>query len=123
MYMLQNTGKIALTHIKKCVENYLSKEKIEEYTEIIDIKNQLKKFSDFEIQDLYAQKEEQIKQLVKNEKYLELLKVCNLKGQITGGLANKFLVGGYIDKLKEKIIVDKELQAYIRNTYFSNLNY
>ena len=119
----KNTGKIALTHIKKCVENYLSKEKIEEYTEIIDIKNQLKKFSDFEIQDLYAQKEEQIKQLVKNEKYLELLKVCNLKGQITGGLANKFLVGGYIDKLKEKIIVDKELQAYIRNTYFSNLNY
>ena len=119
----KNTGKIALTHIKKCVENYLSKEKIEEYTEIIDIENQLKKFSDFEIQDLYAQKEEQIKQLVKNEKYLELLKVCNLKGQITGGLANKFLVGGYIDKLKEKIIVDKELQAYIRNTYFSNLNY
>lgn len=119
----KNTGKIALTHIKKCVENYLSKEKIEEYTEIIDIKNQLKKFSDFEIQDLYSQKEEQIKQLVKNEKYLELLKVCNLKGQITGGLANKFLVGGYIDKLKEKIIVDKELQAYIRNTYFSNLNY
>ena len=119
----ENTEKIALTHIKKCVENYLSKEKIEEYTEIIDIENQLKKFSDFEIQDLYAQKEEQIKQLVKNEKYLELLKVCNLKGQITGGLANKFLVGGYIDKLKEKIIVDKELQAYIRNTYFSNLNY
>ena len=119
----KNTEKIALTHIKKWVENYLSKEKIEEYTEIIDIKNQLKKFSDFDIQDLYAQKEEQIKQLVKNEKYLELLKVCNLKGQITGGLANKFLVWGYIDKLKEKIIVDKELQAYIRNTYFSNLNY
>lgn len=119
----ENTGKIALTDIKKCVENYLSKEKIEEHTEIIDIKNQLNKFSDFDIEALYTQKKEQIFQLVKNEKYLELLKVCNLKGQITGGLANKFLVGGYIDKIKEKIIVDKELQAYIRNTYFSNLDY
>ena len=66
------------------------------------IKNQLNKFSDFDIEALYTQKKEQIFQLVKNEKYLELLKVCNLKGQITGGLANKFLVGGYIDKIKEK---------------------
>ena len=60
----QNTGKISLTHIKKCVENYLSKEKIEKHAEFIDIQNQLKKFSDFNIQDIYAQKEKEITQLV-----------------------------------------------------------
>ena len=119
----ESTGKIALTHIKKCVENYLSKEQIEEHAEFIDIQNQLKKFSDFNIQDLYTQKENEIIQLVNDKKYFELLKVCNLKGQITGGLANRFLVGDYIEKVKEKIIVDKDLQSYIRNTYFSNLNY
>ena len=119
----ESTGKIALTYIKKCVENYLLKEKIEEHAEFIDIQNQLKKFSNFNIQDLYAQKEQEIIQLVNDKKYFELLKVCNLKGQITGGLANRFLVGDYIEKVKEKIIVDKDLQSYIRNTYFSDLNY
>ena len=119
----KSTGKIALTHIKNCVENYLLKEKIEEHAEFIDIQNQLKKFSNFNIQDLYAQKEKEIIQLVNDKKYFDLLKVCNLKGQITGGLANRFLVGDYIEKVKEKIIVDKDLQSYIRNTYFSNLNY
>lgn len=119
----KSTGKIALTHIKKCVENYLLKEKIEEHAEFIDIQNQLKKFSNFNIQDIYAQKEKEIIQLVNDKKYFELLKVCNLKGQITGGLANRFLVGDYIEKVKEKIIVDKDLQSYILNTYFSNLNY
>lgn len=119
----ENIEKIALTHIKKCVENYLSKEKIEEHAEFIDIQNQLKKFSDFNIQDLYAQKKNEIIKLVNDKKYFDLLKVCNLKGQISGGLANRFLVGGYINKVKEKIIVDKDLQAYIRKNYFSFLNY
>lgn len=117
----ENKKRIALAYIKKYVENYLLKEKIKEYAEIKDIQNQLDNFFNFDIQDLYSQKLNQINQIVKDEQYFELLKVCNLKGQITGGLANRTLVGGYIDKVKEKIIVDKDLQAYIRNTYFSRL--
>lgn len=118
-----NAEKIALEYIKKYVENYLLTEKIKKYDEIKDIQNQLNNFFDFDIQDIYEQKLKQIKQIVKDEQYIDLLKVCNLKGQISGGLANSSLVGGYIDKVKEKIIVDKDLQAYIRNTYFSNLEY
>ena len=112
-----------MEYIKKYVENYLLTEKIKKYDEIKDIQNQLNNFFDFDIQDIYEQKLKQIKQIVKDEQYIDLLKVCNLKGQISGGLANSSLVGGYIDKVKEKIIVDKDLQAYIRNTYFSNLEY
>lgn len=119
----ENKKRIALAYIKKYVENYLLKEKIKEYAEIKDIQNQLDNFLNFDIQELYSQKLNQINQIVKDEQYFELLKVCNLKGQITGGLANRTLVGGYIDKVKEKIIVDKDLQVYIRNTYFSNLKY
>lgn len=119
----ENKKRIALAHIKKYVENYLLKEKIKEYAEIKDIQNQLDNFFNFDIQELYSQKLNQINQIAKDEQYFELLKVCNLKGQITGGLANRTLVGGYIDKVKEKIIVDKDLQVYIRNTYFSNLKY
>ena len=119
----ENKKRIALAYIKKYVENYLLKEKIKEYAEIKDIQNQLDNFFNFDIQELYSQKLNQINQIVKDEQYFELLKVCNLKGQITGGLANRTLVGGYIDKVKEKIIVDKDLQVYIRNTYFSNLKY
>ena len=119
----ENTEKIALAHIKKYVENYLLTEKIKEYTTFKDIQNQLENFFDFDIQDIYEQKLNQIKQIVQDKQYFELLKICNLKRQITKGLANNLLDSKYIDKVKEKIIVDKDLQAYIRNTYFSNLNY
>lgn len=119
----ENTEKIALSHIKKYVENYLLTEKIKEYTAFKDIQNQLENFFDFNIQDIYKQKLNQIKQIVQDKQYFELLKVCNLKRQITKGLANNLLDSKYIDKVKEKIIVDKDLQAYIRNTYFSNLEY
>ncbi|WP_314404482.1 AAA family ATPase [uncultured Granulicatella sp.] len=119
----ENTEKIALAYIKKYVENYLLTEKIKEYTTFKDIQNQLENFFDFDIQDIYEQKLNQIKQIVQDKQYFELLKICNLKRQITKGLANNLLDSKYIDKVKEKIIVDKDLQAYIRNTYFSNLNY
>lgn len=119
----ENVEKIALSHIKKYVENYLLTERIKEYTAFKDIQNQLENFFDFDIQDIYKQKLNQIKQIVQDKQYFELLKVCNLKRQITKGLANNLLDSKYIDKVKEKIIVDKDLQAYIRNTYFSNLEY
>ena len=119
----KNSERIILTHIKKCVENFLSTEKIEKNADFADIQQQINKISGFDIQLLREEKQQQINQIIENEQYHELLKVCNLKHQITKGLANKFLDGDYIDKVKEKIIVDKDLQAYIRNTYFSNLEY
>lgn len=119
----KNSERIILTHIKKCVENFLSTEKIEKNADFADIQQQINKVSGFDIQLLREEKQQQINQIIENEQYHELLKVCNLKHQITKGLANKFLDGDYIDKVKEKIIVDKDLQSYIRNTYFSNLNY
>ena len=119
----KNSERIILTHIKKCVENFLSTEKIEKNADFADIQQQINKISGFDIQSLREEKQQQINQIIENEQYHELLKVCNLKHQITKGLANKFLDGDYIEKVKEKIIVDKDLQSYIRNTYFSNLNY
>lgn len=113
--------KIALAYVKKRVENYLMNEKIQDYSNLEQITDGLKGISNYDISTQYEEKKKQIKTIIDDNAYPELLKVCNLKTEISKGLANRYLDNNYIEKAKQKILTDIELREYLVKKYFSFL--
>ncbi|HEM4094941.1 TPA: AAA family ATPase, partial [Streptococcus suis] len=113
--------KIALAYVKKRVENYLMNEKIQDYSSLEQIRDGLTDISNYDISNQYEEKKKQIKAIIDDNTYPELLKVCNLKTEISKGLANKYLDNNYIEKAKQRILTDTELKEYLVKKYFSFL--
>ena len=59
--------------------------------------------------------------IIKARDYEKLLNACNLKGEISRGLADKYLDKDYINKAIEHIATDRELQEKLINNYFKEL--
>ncbi|WP_029171046.1 AAA family ATPase [Streptococcus suis] len=113
--------KIALAYVKKRVENYLMNEKIQDYSSLEQIRDGLTDISNYDISNQYEEKKKRIKAIIDDNTYPELLKVCNLKTEISKGLANKYLDNNYIEKAKQRILTDTELKEYLVKKYFSFL--
>ena len=112
---------IALSYVKKRVENYLMTEKIQDYSDINRIEDELNSISNYDVTVQYEEKKNQIKQIIADNNYPEMLKICNLKNQISKGLANIYLDNNYVEKVKQKILTDSILREYIVKKYFSFL--
>ncbi|MCK1158677.1 hypothetical protein [Streptococcus uberis] len=63
----------------------------------------------------------ELEKIISDKNYEELLKVCNLKKEISRGLANDLLDKNYEEKAKQRIMNDEELKCYLREKYFSFL--
>lgn len=115
----KNVDQISITHVKKCLENYLKTENIEKYKKLEEIQKRLNNISSYNIEILFEEKKQQIRKIVEDKNYSELLKNCNLKEKISKEIANKHLDKRYIEKAKQRILTDSNLKEYIVNNYFS----
>lgn len=115
----KNVVQISITHVKKCLENYLKTESIEKYKELEEIQKGLNDISSYNIENLFEEKKNQILQIVKDMNYSDLLKNCNLKEKISKEIANKYLDKRYMEKAKQRILTDSNLKEYVVNNYFS----
>lgn len=115
----KNVDQISLTHAKRCVERYLKTEGVKKYKKLEEIRKGLNDISSYNIENLFEEKKQQIIKIVEDKNYSELLKNCNLKEKISKEIANKYLDKLYIEKAKQRILMDSNLKEYIVNNYFS----
>lgn len=116
-----NKEKIILDYVKKNADSFTFKEKIVKYSKLDDIKEGLKKISEYNVDIVYESKKMELEKIISDKNYEELLKVCNLKKEISRGLANDLLDKNYEEKAKQRIMNDEELKCYLREKYFSFL--
>ena len=110
--------KIILSYVKQIVDEYVESKKISSEKSIEDICNDLKNISNFDVKKIYTDKLDQIDDIIKSQDYQKLLQVCNLKKEITKGIADRELDSNYEEKVKQHIMTDEELQTYLRKVYF-----
>ena len=113
--------KIALDWTKKQVDEYLAKEKLESYNNVEAIKHNLKRISEYDVESIYCQKVNAIETIIAKNDYESLLLICNLKKEVSRGLANSYLDNDYEQKAIQQIIVNKALQEKLKERYFDGL--
>ena len=109
---------IILTSVKANLEDFLSHEKIQSYKSKEEIGEELSKYKE-KLDDLYNKKNRELDELIANRDYSQLLKECNLKTEITKGLANQYLDSKYIEKVVQRIKCDDCLKYKLKNKYFN----
>ena len=112
-------NKIALISTKLVVVEHLSKEKIELYDNIDHIKEGVQRIANFDVQKIYDQKLDNITRIILDCNYDDLLIVCNLKTEISKGLANRFLDSDYINKAVQQIVTNIDLKEKLIKQYFN----
>lgn len=111
--------KIALNNTALNVNEFLSKEKIQNHKNIESIAENLAKIAEYNVERIYTEKVKEIEAIVAANNYEDLLRICNLKAEISKGLANRKLDGNYIVKAIQQIQTNEELKATMRKKYFS----
>lgn len=111
--------KIALNNTALNVNDFLSKEKIQDHKNIESITENLTKIAGYDVKQIYTEKVKEIEAIVATNNYGELLRICNLKAEISKGLADRKLDGNYITKAIQQIQTNEELKATMRKKYFS----
>ena len=98
---------------------YRSKDLYIEKTYIIHrIEENIRKISEYDILKVYSEKVQQIETAVSKKDYNQLLILCNLKKEISRGVANSFLDNNYEEKAIQQLQTNMELQKQIRVEYF-----
>lgn len=106
--------KIALYNVTLDVNEFISREKIQKFNNKDDIKSNLQQISEYNIEEKYNEKELQIKKVIQEKDYEQLLKICNLKKEITRGIADKYLDNNYEMKAVQQIKTNEELKKKIK---------
>lgn len=114
--------KIALARIKKIIDIKLANYRIQNQTSISELQKEYEKLNTLvDIREEYTQIVSLIDTCLVSKDYITLLKICNLKEQISKGIANSHLDSKYIDKAIFKIQSDFELKQKLKESYFSDL--
>lgn len=119
----ENKEKIILTATKNVVDGYIQKERIQKYDSLESIKLSIEHITSYNVDDEYHMFSERINQVLENKDYDKLLNICNLKKEISRGIANAFLDSDYENKATQQIMTNKELQKELFDKYFSARNY
>lgn len=109
---------ISLTKVKLKIDDNLQNRGIENYASIDSIKQNIKLISEIPVDDIFNESNEEITNIINCKEYSELLTVCNLKKEISRGLANKYLDNDFENKAVLCIKSNKELRNKIKNKYF-----
>ena len=113
--------KICLSFVKIIIDEHIENFKINSVKNLDSVKKGLSNITNIDVDDIYKKKLEQLDQINLNKDYKMLLQVCNLKKEISKSIANKELDADYEEKAKQQIMVNGELQQYLKSTYFSFL--
>ena len=89
------------------------------YKKVKDIAENLAKIAEYDVKRIYTEKVKEIEAIVAANNYEDLLRICNLKAEISKGLADRKLDGNYIVKAIQQIQTNEELKATMRKKYFS----
>ncbi len=111
--------RIALTSTKTAIDEKLATQKIEEDSSLERMKSNLQEITNFNIEGVYESKILEIKEIIQERDYEKLLLICNLKKEISKGLANKELDNDYIEKAKQQILTNASLKLTLRNKYLN----
>mgnify|MGYP004528294821 CR=1 FL=1 len=114
-------NKIALINTTIQVNEFIAKEKIQESDSIEAIRDNIKRISEYDVNELYSEKIRQIEDVVRKKDYSQLLILCNLKKEISRGLANLLLDSDYEIKAIQQLQTNIELQKYMEEKYFHQI--
>ena len=120
-YFEMNKERVAIRKLKTIIDGYLESKKIDKCKDVNDIKNNLQTILNIDVDDIYSDIRNEIDKVIREKNYNNLLKVCNLKREISKGLADKYLDKDYECKAIEHIATDKELQQKLLSKYFGTL--
>lgn len=109
---------VSLTKVKLKIEDFLQNRGIENYTSIISIKQNIQLISEIPVENIFNESNEEINKIINGKEYSKLLKICNLKKEISRGLANKYLDNNFEDKAVQCIKFNEELRSEIISKYF-----
>ena len=110
---------IILRSTKNVVDEYIQKEKIQKYDSLESIRGGVEEIAKYDIDSVYEGFSEKITKVIEENDYDSLLVLCNLKKEITRGLANALLDNDYEEKAIQQIATNKELQAKLLEKYFN----
>lgn len=110
---------IILRSTKNVVDEYIQKEKIQKYNSLESIRGGVEEIAKYDINSVYEGFSEKITKVIEENDYDSLLVLCNLKKEITRGLANALLDNDYEEKAIQQIATNKELQAKLLEKYFN----
>lgn len=111
--------KIVLIATKNVVDEYIQKEKVQKYDTLENIKSGLSHISNYNVDATYSAFSKKIDKVIEEKDYDGLLQVCNLKKEVSCGIANSFLDNDYEDKAIQQIMSNKELQEKLSEEYFN----
>lgn len=115
-----NKEKIVLSKIKKEIDLGFKEKNIGNFNSLNDLKEDYKNIFDLELVDKkYSKYMDELKNILAQKNYMELLKWCSLKKEISKGLANQELDSDYVEKAINMISRNKSLREKLKRKYFS----
>lgn len=109
---------IILRATKNVVDEYIQKERIQKYDSLENIRCGIEDIAKYDVDSVYEEFSEKIRKVIQENDYDSLLVLCNLKKEITRGLANVLLDKDYEEKAIQQIATNKELQEKLLEKYF-----
>lgn len=117
-----NKEKIVLSKIKKEIDLSFKEKNIENFNSLNDLKEDYKNIFDLELVDKkHSKYMNELENILAQKNYMELLKWCSLKKEISKGLANQELDNDYVEKAINIISRNKSLRKKLKEKYFSIL--
>lgn len=115
-----NKEKIVLSKIKKEIDLGFKEKNIGNFNSLNDLKEDYKNIFDLELVDKkYSKYMNELENILAQKNYMELLKWCSLKKEISKGLANQELDNDYVEKAINTISRNKSLREKLKRKYFS----
>lgn len=110
---------IILRATKNVVDEYIQKEKIQKYDSLENIRCGIEDIAKYDVNSVYDEFSKKIRKVIEENDYDSLLVLCNLKKEITRGLANALLDKDYEEKAIQQIATNKKLQEKLLEKYFN----
>ena len=114
----EKSEQIALTTTKILTDEFVQKQRIEEYDSVSSIEQNLSKIAECNVKEIYESNLKKITEIINRKNYNELLVICNLKKEISKELANKYLDKDFEDKAIQQIMVNQTLRKELNDKYF-----
>ena len=119
--VIEKKEKIALNYVRQIINEHIETQKIANGNSLDTITTSLKQLSNLDVKCIYQNKIEELEELINNRNYKGILKVCNLKKEITRDIAVNELDKDYEEKVKQQIMTNEMLQEKLKSEYFQFL--
>lgn len=119
--VIEKKEKIALNYVRQIINEHIETQKIANGNSLDTITTSLKQLSNLDVKCIYQNKIEELEELINNRNYKGILKVCNLKKEITRDIAVNELDKDYEEKVKQQIMTNEMFQEKLKSEYFQFL--